>query len=84
MVATYAIDFTTFQRGDKRMKHIVKLDRNDILCAIGDYLEKKGYKPSTTSYYPWVTFAMGKINIGNQREPESIETVVGAECSLEL
>lgn len=66
------------------MKHIVKLDRNDILCAIEDYLEKKGYKPSTKSYYPWVTFTMGKIDIGTQREPESIETVVGAECSLEL
>lgn len=66
------------------MKHIVKLDRKDILCAIEDYLEKQGYKPLTKSYYPWVTFTMGKINIGTQRELESIETVVGAECSLEM
>ena len=66
------------------MKHIVKLDRNDILCAIEDYLAKKGYKPYKSSYYPWVTFTMGKIDIGTQREPESIETVVGAECSLEM
>ena len=64
------------------MKHIVKLDRGDILCAIEDYLEKKGYKPCKQSYYPWVTFTVGKIDIGSQREPESIETVVGAECSL--
>ena len=66
------------------MKHIVKLDRNDVLCAIEDYLEKKGYRPFKTSYYPWVTFTMGKIDIGTQREPEMIETVVGAECSLEM
>lgn len=66
------------------MKHIVKLDRNDILCAIEDYLEKKGYTPCQLSYYPWVTFLFGKVEIGTQREPESIETVVGAECSLEL
>lgn len=65
------------------MKHIVKLDRNDILCAIEDYLAKKGYKPSKPSYYPWVTFTMGKINIGSQRDLETIETIVGAECSLE-
>ena len=64
------------------MKHIVKLDRNDILCAIEDYLEKKGYQPCKQSYYPWVTFTTGKIEIGTQRDPESVETVVGAECSL--
>lgn len=64
------------------MKHIVKLDRSDVLCAITDYLEKRGYKPSTNSYYPWVTFTLGKIDIGTQREPESIETVIGAECVL--
>jgi hypothetical protein len=66
------------------MKHIVKLDRNDILCAIEDYLVKKGYKPSKQSYYPWITFTMGKVEIGTQREPEAIETIVGAECSLEM
>lgn len=66
------------------MKHIVKLDRNDILCAIEEYLAKKGYKPSKSSYYPWITFTMGKIDIGSQREPEVIETVVGASCSLEM
>ena len=66
------------------MKHIVKLNRNDILCAIEDYLVKKGYKPSKSSYYPWITFTMGKVEIGTQREPESIESVVGAECSLEM
>lgn len=65
------------------MKHIVKLDRNDILCAIEDYLTKKGYKPSKKSYYPWATFKLGKIEIGTQREPESIETVVGVDCILE-
>ena len=66
------------------MKHIVKLDRNDILCAIEEYLAKKGYKPSKSSYYPWITFTMGKIDIGSQREPEVIETVVEASCSLEM
>ena len=65
------------------MRHIVKLDRNDILCAIEDYLTKKGYKPSKQSYYPWATFKLGKVEIGTQREPESIETVVGVECTLE-
>lgn len=65
------------------MKHIIKLNRNDILCAIEDYLEKKGYKPSKQSYHPWVTFQLGKVEIGTQREPESIETVVSAECILE-
>lgn len=65
------------------MKHIVKLDRTDLLCAIRDYLCQKGYTPSKTSYYPWATFQLGKIEIGTQREPESIETVVGVECILE-
>ena len=53
------------------------------MCAIEDYLEKKGYKPSKQSYHPWVTFQLGKVEIGTQREPESIETVVSAECILE-
>ena len=66
------------------MKHIVKLDRNDILRAIEDYLVKKGYKPAKPSYYPWVTFTVGKIDIGDQRDPEMVETIVGAECSLEM
>lgn len=66
------------------MKHIVKLDRGDILCAIENYLLTKGYKPAKSSYYPWIEFTMGKVEIGTQREPESIETVVGAECSLEM
>ena len=65
------------------MKHIVKLDRNDLLCAISDYLCKKGYTPSKLSYYPWATFQIGTIDIGTQREPENIETVVGVECILE-
>lgn len=64
------------------MKHIVKLDRNDILSAIEDYVKKNGYEPYKKPYYPWVTFTMGKIDVGTQREPENIETVVGAECSL--
>ena len=34
------------------MKHIVKLDRNDLLDAISDYLQKKGYSPSKLTYYP--------------------------------
>lgn len=66
------------------MKHIVKLDRSDILCAIEDYLVKKGYKHTKSSYYPWVTFTVGKINIGDQRCSEMVETIVGAECSLEM
>ena len=65
------------------MQHIVKLDREDLLCAIRDYLHKKGYIPSKLSYYPWATFVLGKVEIGTQREPESIETVVGVECTLE-
>lgn len=65
------------------MKHIVKLDRGDLLCAIEDWLIKNGYTPSKNTYYPWATFQMGKIEIGTQREPESIETVVGVECILE-
>lgn len=65
------------------MKHIVKLDRNDLLLAISDYLNRYGYTPSKLSYYPWATFQIGKIDIGTQREPESIETVVGVECALE-
>ena len=65
------------------MKHIVKLDRTDLLSAISDYLSKKGYTPSKSSYYPWATFQFGKIEIGTQREPESIETVIGVDCILE-
>ena len=64
------------------MKHIIKLDRNDLLRAIEEYLEREGYTPYKNSYYPWVTFTMGTIDIGNQREPESIETIVSAECLL--
>lgn len=65
------------------MKHIITLDRGDLLCAITDYLEKRGYKPIKTSYYPWATFKLGKIEIGTQREPESIETVISVDCVLE-
>jgi hypothetical protein len=65
------------------MKHTVYLDRNDLLCALTDYLKKQGYKPKTASYYPWATFQMGQIDIGTQREPESIPTVIGVECSVE-
>jgi hypothetical protein len=65
------------------MQHIIKLNRDELLCAISDYLHKKGYTPSKKYYYPWVTFQMGTIDIGTQREPESIETVVSVECTLE-
>lgn len=65
------------------MRYIANLDRGDLLCAIEDYLAKHGYKPSKKSYYPWATFKLGQIEIGTQREPESIETVVGVECILE-
>ena len=64
------------------MDHIVKMGRADLLCAIEDYLEKFGYKPYKDSYSPWATFKIGKIEIGTQREPESIETVVEVECVL--
>lgn len=64
------------------MKHTVTLDRGDLLCAIEDYLTKQGYTPHRNSYYPWATFKLGKVEIGNQREPESIETVVGVECTV--
>ena len=65
------------------MKNIIKLNRDELLCAISDYLHKKGYTISKKYYYPCVTFQMGTIDIGTQREPESIETVVGVECTLE-
>lgn len=64
------------------MKHTITLDRGDLLCAIEDYLSKQGYTPQKQSYYPWAQFKLGKIEIGTQREPESIETVVGVECTL--
>lgn len=65
------------------MKHVIKLDRRDILCAIEEYLLKQGCKPQKSSYYPWIDFEIGEIDIGTQREPQSIETVVGAECVIE-
>lgn len=66
------------------MKHVIKLDRNDLLCAIEDYVVKKtGCTPVKQSYYPWVKFEKGEIEIGTQREPESIETIVGAECTVD-
>ena len=64
------------------MIHTITLDRGDLLCAIEDYLLKQGYTPQKQCYYPWAQFKLGKIEIGTQREPESIETVIGVECTL--
>lgn len=71
------------KKGVKNLKHVIKLDRRDILCAIEEYLLKQDCKPQKSSYYTWVDFKIGKIDIGIQREPQSIETVVGAECVIE-
>ena len=65
------------------MNHIIELNREEIICAISDYLTKKGYTMSKKYYSPCVAFTFGKVDIGTQREPQTIETVISAKCILE-
>lgn len=64
------------------MKHTVELSRKELEEAIREYLVKHGYRLSDPMYGTPLNFILGKLEVGTQREPETIETVTKVVCIL--
>ena len=64
------------------MKCIVELSHKEIEEAIREYLVKHGYCLSDPVYGTPLKFILGKLEVGTQREPETIETVTKVVCTL--
>lgn len=64
------------------MKHTVELSRKELEEAIREYLVKHGYCLSDPVYGTPLKFILGKLDVGTQREPETIETVTKVVCTL--
>lgn len=64
------------------MKHTVELSRRELEEAIREYLSKNGYCLSDQVYGTPLKFIIGKLEVGTQREPETIETVTKVVCTL--
>jgi hypothetical protein len=65
------------------MKHTVELSHKELEEAIREYLVKHGYCLSDPMYGTPLKFILGKLEVGTQREPESIETVTKVVCTLD-
>ena len=64
------------------MKHTVELSHKELEEAIREYLSKNGYCLSDPIYGTPLEFILGKLEVGTQREPETIETVIKVVCTL--
>lgn len=64
------------------MKHTVELDHRELEEAIREYLLKQGCHLSEPVYGSPLKFLIGKLEVGTQREPETIETVTKVVCTL--
>lgn len=64
------------------MKHTVELSHKELEEAIREYLVKHGYCLSDPMYGTPLKFIIGKLEVGTQREPETIETVTKVVCTL--
>lgn len=64
------------------MKHTVELSHKELEEAIREYLLKNGYCLSDHMYGTPLNFMLGKLEVGTQREPETIETVTKVICTL--
>ena len=64
------------------MKHTVELGHQELEEAIREYLAKHGYYLSDPVYGSPLKFMLGKLEVGTQREPETIETVTKVVCTL--
>ena len=64
------------------MKHTVELSHKELEEAIREYLLKNGYCLSDPMYGTPLNFILGKLEVGTQREPKTIETVTKVVCTL--
>ena len=64
------------------MKHTVELSHKELEEAIREYLVKHGYCLSDPVYGTPLKFILGKLEVGTQRELETIETVTKVVCTL--
>ena len=64
------------------MKCTVELSNKEIEEAIREYLLKSGYCLSDPAYGTPLKFVLGKLEIGTQRDPETIETVTKVFCNV--
>lgn len=64
------------------MKHTVELSHKELEEAIREYLAKHGHRLSDPVYGTPLEFELGELEVGNQREPETIETVTKVVCTL--
>lgn len=64
------------------IKHTVELSHKELEEAIREYLVKQGYCLSDPIYGTPLNFILGKLEVGTQRESETIETVTKVVCTL--
>ena len=64
------------------MRCVVELSHRELVEAIRDYLLKNGHCLSCPSYGTAITFELGDLEVGTQREPETIRTVTKVICAL--
>lgn len=64
------------------MKHTIELSHKELEEAIREYLAKQGYCLSDPMYGTPLKFILGKLEVGTQRDPETIETVTKVICTL--
>lgn len=64
------------------MKHTVELSHKELEEAIREYLLKHGHCLSAPTYGTPLEFELGELEVGTQREPETIETVTKIICTL--
>lgn len=62
------------------MKCVVELSRSELEEAIREYLLKNGYCLSDHIYGTPLTFELGDIDVGTQREPSIVRTVTKVLC----
>lgn len=64
------------------MQHTIELSHKELEEAIREYLAKQEYCLSDPMYGTPLKFILGKLEVGTQRDPETIETVTKVICTL--
>ncbi len=64
------------------MKCVVELSHKELEEAIREYLMKHGHCLSDPVYGTPLKFELGDLEVGTQREPETVKTVTKVLCTL--
>jgi hypothetical protein len=64
------------------MKCVVELSHIELEEAIREYLGRHGYCLSDRVYGTPLEFELGELEVGTQREPKTIKTVIKVLCTI--